>query len=87
MQLKSKVNYTNLYFSLHKGGSTVNREDISEEMKQYLIDTFPNDFEVIRESKEVKIENQEEKLEIKTPEDKFEIETKVVKSSGRKNKA
>lgn len=87
MQLKSKVDYTNLYFTLNKGDLTVDREDISEEMKQYLVNTFPDDFEVIRESKEVKIENQEEKLEIKTPEDKFEIETKVVKSAGRRNKA
>jgi len=86
MHLKCLKDYNNLYFTLTKGQTTTNREDISEEMKQYLVNTFPNDFEVIREAKPLVIENQEEKLDIKTPEDSFVIETKVVKQDGRKKK-
>lgn len=92
MQLKSKVNYSNRFFSLEPGEETTNRPEITEEQKQYLVDTFPADFEVIATTekptndntekpsatKEFNIETPEDKLKIINLESNLKIETKQV---------
>lgn len=65
MHLKCLEDYHNANFSIRKGETTEEREDISADMKTYLFETFPNWFEPIQPE-----------VKVKTPEDGLKIMTK-----------
>jgi hypothetical protein len=66
MHLKCTKDYTNRFFSITAGETTEKREDISAEMKTYLFNTFPGQFELIASVEP-----------LRTPEDGLKLMTKV----------
>ncbi len=54
MELKALVTYSAADFILPEGDTTVGREDVTEERKQFLAENFPEWFEVLEVVEEKK---------------------------------
>lgn len=84
MHLKCTKDYTNRFFSITAGETTEKREDISAEMKTYLFNTFPGEFELIASVEPVRIPEEGLKLMTKVEPEVIQKAAPVVKKAGPK---
>lgn len=68
MELKANIDYFCMKFEIKSGDTTEGRDDITEDQKQYLLETFPEWFSKVGSApnKEFNIESKEDRLEIQT---------------------
>lgn len=63
MELRSLTDYMNINFTLLRGNTTIDREHISEEDKEYLLSTFPEWFVETSVAEEAAIETERLRVE------------------------